>query len=105
VIKKTTQKPQKQRIFLLKIGLKSVKSAKSASKKLAWLKTNSEQMETLKRRDQQRLSGDSIIQMPRPYHGRQAISVSTVNSVAINKLVLSVAEGIRANPRNPRLKI
>jgi hypothetical protein len=69
--------------FLLKIVLKSVKSAKSASKTEAWLKTKSKQMEILKRRDQQGLSGDSIFQMQRPFHGRQATSVSSVNSMAI----------------------
>jgi hypothetical protein len=96
VIKKPPKNPQKQRIFLLKIGLKSVKSAKSASKKLAWLRTKSKQMEILKRRDRQCLSGDSIFQMSRLYHGRQATSVTSVSSVAMNK--------IRDNPRNQRIK-
>jgi hypothetical protein len=63
---------------------------------LAWLKTKSKQMKTFKRRDQQRLSGDSIFQMPRPYHGHQAASVSSVNSVDIHK--------IRVNSRNSLLK-
>jgi hypothetical protein len=51
--------------------------------KIAWLRTKSKQMEILKRRDRQCLSGDSIFQMSRLYHGRQATSVTSVSSVAI----------------------
>ena len=40
-------------------------------------------MKILKRRDQQSLSGDSIFQMQRTYHGLQATSVSFVLSVAL----------------------
>jgi len=43
-------------------------------------------MKILKRRDQQSLSGDSIFQMQRTYHGLQATSVSFVLSVAIQKI-------------------
>jgi hypothetical protein len=52
---------------------------------LAWLKTKSKQMKTLKRRDQQCLSGDSIFQIQRTFPGRQSTSVSSVNSVEMNK--------------------
>jgi hypothetical protein len=66
--------------------MKIIKNSVNQCLKLAWLKTKSKQMKILKRCDQVNLSGDSIFQMQRPYHGRQAISVPTVNSVAIQKI-------------------
>jgi hypothetical protein len=53
---------------------------------IAWQKTKSKQMEILKRRDQRCLSGDSIFQMLRPYHGRQAFSAKSAKSASKNSV-------------------
>jgi len=80
-LKKLLKNPQNNNISL-KNSVKIIKNSANQCLKLAWLKTKSKQMKTLKRRDQQRLSGDSIFQMPGPYHGRQAFSAcSAVSAV------------------------
>jgi hypothetical protein len=84
ILKKPLKNLKKQLIFL-KNSVKIIKNSVNQCFELAWLKTKSKQMEILKRRDQQRLSGDSIFQMQRPYPGRQAISAGSAFS-AVRKI-------------------